>query len=82
MIVVILSSRSGRNISLSNKEFIDYIVNDQCKMLISEFIELLKRNEMEIIKEVDTIGFIIEGLEKEGIQYILNDKKEWEEREK
>ncbi len=34
---------------------------------------------MEIIGDVDRIGFMIQGLKKEGIQYILDDKKEWEE---
>lgn len=58
---------------------INRIVNDVKKKIILEFVEFLKRNEIEIIKDVDTIGFIIEGLEKEGYQYILDDKKEWEE---
>lgn len=44
--------------------------------IILEFIGFLKRNKRDIIKDVDTIEFIIERLEKEGFQYILDDKKE------
>ena len=47
--------------------------------IMYEFICFLERNEMDIIKDVDTIGFMIQGLKKEGLQYILDDKKEWEE---
>lgn len=53
------------------------LVNKQA--IISEFVNFFKRNESLIIKDVDTIGFIIRGLEEKGFQYILDDKKEWEE---
>ncbi len=55
------------------------VLREQKQKLIEEFIRFLERNEMEIIGDVDRIGFMIQGLKKEGIQYILDDKKEWEE---
>ncbi len=47
--------------------------------IIDEVIGFLERNENHIIEDVDTIGFMIKGLKEKGLQYILDDKKEWEE---
>lgn len=52
------------------------------KTLIGEFITYLKNRELDFAEDVDTIQFTIEGLEREGIEYIIDFNKEYEERER
>ena len=40
---------------MKNKEFIDYIINDQCKMLISEFYKDLEQILWDKIHLVDVM---------------------------
>lgn len=50
--------------------------------LIGEFLTYLKNRELDFAKDVDTLQFTIEGLEREGFKYIREFNKEYKERKR
>lgn len=46
-----------------------------------EIIEFLENRELDFISDIDNIRFFIEGLKKEGFEYIRKYNKEYKENE-